>query len=182
MEAPHIYQLATVGVAAAAATFDWRTGKIPNWLTLGALVAAVPLHAWLTPTGGDHSPLDGVKWCLIGAAVCGLPCIVAWRLGWMAGGDAKLIAAMGGLSGLSLGLEAVFLSLMCAASFIVLRLAWTGTFFRTISDGTTVIVARAMFPKKHRLLPREPKTLRFGPFALAGAVLSLFFHHGFALI
>jgi prepilin peptidase CpaA len=177
---PHVYQLATLGVAAVAAVFDWRKGMIPNWLTLGAIVAALPLHAWLTPVGPGHGPLDGVKWALVGALFCTLPCLVAWRLGWMAGGDVKLIAAMGALSGLALGLEAVFLALLCAGSFILFRLSWDGTFLRTVSDEATTVVARTLYRKKQRLVPRAPKTLRFGPFALAGAALSLMLHGGFA--
>ena len=180
MNGPQTYQLATLGVAATAAAFDWRKGRIPNWLTLGALVAALPLHAWLTTPGPDTSPLDGAKWSLIGATFCTVPCLVAWGFGWMAGGDLKLIAAMGALSGLSLGLEAVFFAFLCAGSFVLFRLAWDGTLLRAVSDEATTVVARTLYRKNQRLLPREAKTLRFGPFALAGAALSLVLHGGFA--
>jgi prepilin peptidase CpaA len=174
---PHVFQLATVAVASVAAALDWRTGRIPNWLTLGAIVAAVPLHAWLSPsTGPDQGPLAGIKWSLLGAVACALPTVVAFWFGWMAGGDVKLVAAMGALSGLSLGLEAVFLAFFCAAAFLVLRLAWTGEFFRTVSDQVTMTVGRAV----GRTRADARSNLRFGPFALTGAALSLVLHGGLA--
>jgi prepilin peptidase CpaA len=179
VDAPHAYQLGVVGLASIAAAFDWRTGRIPNWLTFGAFAVAVPFHAWMTSTTG--SALEGVKWALLGAAICAGPLLLVWRLGWIAGGDVKLVAAMGAIGGLSLGLEAVFLSLLCAASFIVLRLAWGGRFFRSIGDTVMLTAGRALARNK-RLVPvvTPQVSLRFGPFALIGAALSLVLHGGLA--
>ena len=183
MDAPHAYQLGILGVASAAALLDWRTGRIPNWLTLGALVAAMPLHAWMTASATGHAPLEGVKWSLLGAVVCAAPLTMGWRIGWIAGGDVKLVAAMGAVGGLSLGLEAVFLALLSAASFIVLRLAWSGELFRSLWDTLSVSVGRAMVRRKDRLIPpvsAPPTNVRFGPFAFTGAALSIMLHGGFA--
>jgi prepilin peptidase CpaA len=189
VEAPHAYQLATLGVVSLAAAFDWRTGRIPNWLTLGAIVAAFPLHAWLAPA--NHTAIQAMQWCLFGAVACALPTVLGFWLGWIAGGDVKLIAAMGAVSGLSLGLESVFLAFLCAVSFLVLRLAWTGTFFQTVGDQVTLTVGRRLrrgargkasaAPLVDEVNEAAPhSTLRFGPFALTGAALSLVLHGGFA--
>lgn len=174
--APLAYVVATFAVALAAAGFDWRTGRIPNTLTLGALVLAVPIHAGLSAA---HHTWDGVTSSVLGAFMCSVPFIVGWRLGWVAGGDVKLIAAMGALGGISNGLESVFLGLFCAAAFIFLRLCWNGTLLRTLTNGVVVAVSRTVA----RDNPVEPRpeltsTLRFGPFALAGAAISLVMHGG----
>jgi prepilin peptidase CpaA len=181
MSAPHAYQLGVLCVASLAAMFDWRTGRIPNWLTLGAVVLALPFHAWMTSASSGRDPLEGVKWALLGAAVCTCPVLLAWRFGWVAAGDVKLVAAMGAVGGLSLGLESVFLALLCAASFILLRLAWGGTFLRTVGDGVTFAIGRTLHRKKKLVPVLAPQaTVRFGPFALTGAALSLVLHGGFA--
>jgi prepilin peptidase CpaA len=176
MPASEVYVAVTFGVALLAAAFDWRTGRIPNALTFGALLAALPLHAWLSAKG--HT-IDGLESSALGAAVCAAPCVVGWRVGWVAGGDVKLIAAMGALGGISSGLESVFLGLSFAIAFVFLRLLWSGVFFRTFSNGVAVVAARVVAP--HRAVsPRAEltSTLRFGPFALAGAALSLILHGG----
>jgi prepilin peptidase CpaA len=100
-------------------------------------------------------------------------------MGWIAGGDAKLVAALGALGGISLGLEAIFLGLFFSGAFVFVRLCWQGVFFKTVVNGfavaatRTVIRGKAVAPR-----PEFTSTLRFGPFALAGAALSLVLHGG----
>jgi prepilin peptidase CpaA len=184
--APTVYLFATFGVALVAAAFDWRTGRIPNVLTVAALLVAVPLHAFLSASG--HT-IDGIESSALGAAVVAVPCLVGWRFGWVAGGDVKLIAAMGALGGLSSGLESVFFSLLFASAYVFLRLSWDGVFFRTLGNGIAVAATRTLFRGgsggrgrlgKIAVVPRAELTssLRFGPFALAGAAISLVLHGG----
>jgi prepilin peptidase CpaA len=180
MAPSEIYAIATFGVALFAAAFDWKMGRIPNELTYGSLLVALPLHAWLSPPGRT---LEGIQWAVLGALACAVPLLVSFRLGWVAGGDVKLITAMGAVGGLSTGLESVFLSLLAASAFVFLRLCWNGVFFRTLGSGLALAASRTF--KRGRLLETQPEarpeltsTLRFGPFALAGASLSLVMHGG----
>jgi prepilin peptidase CpaA len=169
---PHeIYALATFAVALVAAAFDWRTGRIPNALTYGTLAVAVPLHVFLSPPG---KALEGVQWSVLGAVACVFPLRISFRLGWVAGGDVKLIAAMGAIGGLSAGLESVFLALLFASAFVFVRLSYNGVFFRTVGNGLAVAATRTVI-RGRNVVPRTELTssLRFGPFALAGAALSL---------
>jgi prepilin peptidase CpaA len=176
MSATLAYVLATFGVALVAAAFDWRTGRIPNTLTLGAMLLAVPIHAGLSAPGRT---LDGVESSVLGAFMCAVPFLVGWRLGWIAGGDVKLIAAMGALGGISFGLESVFLGLFFAVAFVLLKLCWDGVFFRTVGNGLAVAATRTVFRSRQVETRAElTSTLRFGPFALAGAALSLVLHGG----
>jgi prepilin peptidase CpaA len=76
----------------AAAAFDLRTRRLPNWLTLGGLLAALMLRA----ATGVHPLLDGLAGAGLGFGV-GLLCMV---LGALGGGDGKLLMAAGAFLGL----------------------------------------------------------------------------------
>ncbi len=176
MLATQTYAMTTFGVALPAAAFDWRTGRIPNLLTVGALAVAFPLHAWLSPPG---RALEGVQWAALATFLCAFPLVVGWRLGWVAGGDVKLIAAMSATGGMTCGIEAVFLSMLCAVSWVFLRLCYQGVFFRTLANGVAVAVNRTIL-RGPKLPVRDEltSTLRFGPYALAGAAITLALHGG----
>lgn len=91
-----------VAVCLGAAWFDVRESRIPNALTVSALLAALALRA----AGGA-----GLASGLAGAGVafaCALPFFLVGGLG---GGDAKLLAAVGGF----LGMERVFTALFLTA-------------------------------------------------------------------
>jgi prepilin peptidase CpaA len=171
------FLLATFAVAFVAAAFDWRTKRIPNVLTIGGILLAFPLHAWLSPS------VTGYQSAALGCLACAVPPAVGWRLGWVAGGDVKLLAAMGALGGISFGLEAVFFALFCASGFIFLRLCWNGVLLRTAANGMAVAATRTFYASKPsrvvRAVPEFSSELRFGPFALAGATMSLFLHGAF---
>src|SRR5450631_3752536 len=148
MSAEHVYLLGILAVALMAAGFDWKTGKIPNRLTLGAILVAFPLHAYVSGGAGVDGVLAALKWPLLGALVCAVPPAIAWKTGWMGGGDVKLMAAMGAVGGVSLGLESVFLGLLSAGAFVLLRLAWNGAFLGTVGNGVAVAVTRSL-RRKH---------------------------------
>jgi len=167
MPAAQAYLLATFALAAVAAVFDWRVGRIPNSLTLGAILLAVPIHAVLSAPGHTW---DGVESSLLGAGLCALPFVLGWRFGWIAAGDAKLVGAIGALAGISSGLESVFLGLFCAGAYAFLRLCWDGAVLRMLANGVAVLATRTVI--RNRFV--EPaveftSTLRFGPFAMMGA-------------
>ena len=78
-------------VLALAAALDVRTRRIPNVLTVGALLAALALQ---TPAGGT-AVLGGLG----GAALALLFVVPFFLLGALGGGDAKLIVAAGAFLG-----------------------------------------------------------------------------------
>src|SRR5688572_13604449 len=111
-------------VAAVAAAFDWRTGNIPNWLTLGPLCAAPVAHAgYHLAIGRSAEALHAAGFSVLGAAVCGVVPWLFFRQGAIGGGDVKLLAALGAICRPMLGLELQFYAYIAAAVFAPARLA-----------------------------------------------------------
>jgi prepilin peptidase CpaA len=76
----------------AAAAFDLRTRRIPNWLTLGGLAAALVLRF----ATGVHPLLDGLAGAGLGFGLG----VVLMVLGALGGGDGKLLVTVGAFFGL----------------------------------------------------------------------------------
>jgi prepilin peptidase CpaA len=170
------YAWATLGLTAVCAVFDWRLGRIPNVLTLGVIPIAAAMHFW---TAAEGRAWEAAGFSLLGAVLCAFGPAIMWRAGWMGGGDIKLLAAMGAVSGPSLGVEAAFFAFFCAMAFLVIRLSWRGTLFRTLGN-SLALAASPLVPKARRAVGRDETlaTMRFGPFAFAGATITIVFHGG----
>lgn len=80
--------------AIAAGVWDLRSRRIPNWLTLGALVAGLVLQA-------ARPGWSGLASGLAGAGVALAICIPLFALRALGGGDVKLMAAAGVMTGAS---------------------------------------------------------------------------------
>lgn len=91
----------------AAAVIDFRTKKIPNWLTVPSAIAALLFH--LVSGGGT-----GLLWALAGFAVGFALLILPWILGGGGMGDVKLLAALGTWLGPLMILPAFGLGAVCA--------------------------------------------------------------------
>jgi prepilin peptidase CpaA len=173
---PVLFPWAIFAVTLIAALFDRRTGSIPNALTLGAFVAAPALHALSV---ARPFALEAAGWSLGAGAICAAAPFALYELGWVGGGDVKLVAAIGALGGMRLGLETAFLAFFAVTSFGLLRLTWRGSLLRTMGGDLRATArrlrgARGLAPDA----PTEDSALRFGPFACAGAAMSLLLHAG----
>lgn len=81
-----------LSLSVAAAISDWRSGTIPNWLTLPPLV--------LAPIGyGLASSPSSAAQSMAAALLSGAVPYVLFRRRAMGGGDVKLFAALGALTG-----------------------------------------------------------------------------------
>lgn len=121
-----------VALAAAllAAVSDYRTGRIPNLLTLPLLVAAQLTHLILAgPAALLHST--------VGVLVCGMPGYFLFHRGAVGGGDVKLFAALGALLGAGTGLEVQLVAFMIVAGYALLRTAWCGRAWALLRASTT---------------------------------------------
>jgi prepilin signal peptidase PulO-like enzyme (type II secretory pathway) len=109
-----LFSWSILALTLVAAIFDARTKRIPNVLTLGALLVAPALHAIVVPR---ILAVSAAEWSLIAGA-------------------------MGALGGPRLGLEAVFLSFFSLVGFACLRLTWRGELLRSIWNGALSLGTR----------------------------------------
>lgn len=96
-----------IALLVAAAVIDWRTRRIPNWLTLGGLLYGLAYNAVVPP------PLrGGLGWALAGAAV-GLAVLLPLYVFRIIGaGDVKLMAMVGAFLGAGATLQALVFTLV----------------------------------------------------------------------
>lgn len=76
----------------AAAVFDLRQRRIPNWLAVSGLVAGIAMNTFLFESNGFWTSLKGAGLAL-------LIYVPLFALRAMGAGDAKLMAAVGSITG-----------------------------------------------------------------------------------
>jgi len=101
----------TIWAFALALTFiagwqDWRTCRIPNWLTVSGVFAGVTLHSWIAGWRGAITAFEGAGLALIIL----LPLVLMRALG---AGDWKLMGGVGAILG-----PGMFLFVLLASIFV----------------------------------------------------------------
>ena len=142
-----------LGVLAAGAVTDVRSGKVRNTLTYGGIVAGLVLNALVRPAGLGLGP------ALLGMLVAGVPLLVVYLAGGLGGGDVKLAAVAGAFLGPVAAAYALLYACLMGAVLAIGLILW--------KEGYTGVVVRvsAVFGfsrKEYALLV----PLRF-PFAVA---------------
>jgi prepilin peptidase CpaA len=163
-----------IAVAAVGAFYDWRTGHIPDWVTVWPLGIAPLAHlvASLLQGGSPHEAVKAAGFSILGAAACALTPIVLYRASGgkaIGGGDLKLLAALGAILRPVAGIEAEFYAFLVAMLIAPARLAYEGKLFRVL--GNTVALALNPFLPQHRkrkISPEMMTTMRFGPAIFVG--------------
>lgn len=178
---PYFLALA-IAVSAVGAWFDWRTGNIPNWVTLAPLGIAPLVHFTVTfIQAGSFAPaLQAAGTSVLGAVACAVVPLLLYRSDAMGGGDVKLLAAVGAIMQPLAGVEAEFYAFAAAALFAPARLAYEGKLMRVI--GNTVALAVNPFLPKHRrrqISPDMLTRLRFGPAIFVGTSCAALTHWRF---
>ena len=171
--------ISTVLCSVAAIT-DYRTGKIRNWLTLPPLVAA-PI-AYLA-IGGMEAALAS----MLGIFGCGLVPFLLFKariptkgqeIYAGGGGDVKLLAAVGGIVGLQIGLEVGIATLFAVGFFGIGKLALEGKLLQTFKN-VGIILTNPFLPKaRRRSIKRESLSrIRIGPAFLVGCVAVIVYRY-----
>lgn len=153
-----------------ASVTDWRSGLIPNWLTLPALLLGPVVECAFDGTRGLIS-------ALLGILVAGTVPVIFYRIGGMGGGDVKLFAALGGLGGPRLGLEIELLALSCAFFWGVAKLTYDGHLTRSLRNSGRVLT-NIFLPERHRkpVVTEQLTTLRIGSAIFVGTLIALINH------
>jgi prepilin peptidase CpaA len=164
--APYVYGLA-LGIAAVAAWTDWRGGHISNYLTLPPVVLG-PIAYGLV-----HG-LSGFFGSVLAIVLCALGPYLMFHMGAMAGGDVKLIAALGAICGTTVALEGEFLGLIVASIYALGRLTWDGKLFKTLGN-VAFLGLNPILPKRwRRAMSKElMERIRLGGAIFGGLMLSL---------
>jgi len=94
---------------------DVRNGKIPNWITYPGVLAGLIGHTVCGGLAGDGPLTLGLVGSAGGLAAGFLPLMVAWLAGGIGGGDAKVMGAVGALTGWRFTLAAMLYGFVVAA-------------------------------------------------------------------
>jgi prepilin peptidase CpaA len=165
-------------VSAIGGWCDWRTGHIPNWLTLTTLVGAPLLHVgWLIAHGRSPEALAQAGMAVLGAAACAAVPLLLFRMEAIGGGDVKLLAGLGALCLPMIGVELELYAFLAAAVFAPGRLAYEGKLGKVLRN-TVILVKNPFLPKerRHQIQPEMLTSLRFGPAVFAGTCGAAFLH------
>jgi prepilin peptidase CpaA len=121
-----IASIAALAIAALAAVADWRTTEIANWITLPPTAISPFLYAFFL--GADYGLLSVASLFLCAFVPYGL-----FRQGAMGGGDVKLFAALGAVTGFDIraGIEIQLAAFIVAMVVAFGVLAWKGVLIQT---------------------------------------------------
>ena len=123
----HVMWILAMVLAISAGWWDWRSRRIPNWLTVPALAVGLAGHSI---AGG----WNGAKAALAGAALplaLLLPVVLLRGLG---AGDWKLMGALGALLGWAQILLVLLASIFLAGLFAVIQLVRQKRVAKTLAN------------------------------------------------
>lgn len=158
---PTLADVSLTAVLLVSAATDARRGRILNVVTYPAIVLGLA-HALVTGTPDLMSSAVGL---LIG----GLPLYLMFTLGWMGGGDVKLMAAVGAWTGMPFILSAMFYSIFIGGICAALMLIWRGHARAVASD-----VVWLMTPgvSQRHFIPARGGAFPFGVAICAGTLIA----------
>jgi prepilin peptidase CpaA len=151
-------QAVALALVVACAVFDWRSRRIPNALTLPAIVAGLALH-------GVFGGLSGIAFSLKGLALGAGLFLIPFFLGGMGAGDVKLMGAVGALLGWHLTLAALIYTAIVGglvAMLAILRAKAVKRSFARMGSMFQILFASMRFPSADSL---EGDSVRI-PYAL----------------
>ena len=107
-----VENLLLLGVLIIATITDIRSHRIPNWLTLPAIITGLGLNLISAGAGGF---LFGIEGLLLGIGLF----IVLYIMGGMGAGDVKLMGAVGAMLGPQMVLMAAFYTAIAGGIYAV---------------------------------------------------------------
>ncbi len=115
-----------------AAIIDWKTLKVPNWLTFHFVFAGLAYWSWQGGWAGFGGSVAGAT---LGLAVL-LP---LYAIGGMGSGDCKLYAGFGAWMGTSVVLSAFVVSAIVGGVIGLAMIAWSGNFVKHWAMSQTIL-------------------------------------------
>jgi prepilin peptidase CpaA len=150
-------------LAFIAAVTDFRSRRIPNWLTVPAFVVGVTANSFFNGWGGLKTSLLGT---LVGLGVL-LPFVLLRSLG---AGDWKLAGALGAFTGPGLLIDLLLLSIFVAGMMAVILIIYKGRVRETLRNIGHILISLVTFQLPgHRVSLDNPESLKV-PYGVALAL------------
>ncbi len=150
-----------------AGWIDWRTRRLPNWLTVSGILVGIAVRSWISGWQGAAGALEGALLAL----VLLLPLVYLRALG---AGDWKLMGAVGALLGPKMFLfvlvASIFVSGLMAAAMMVQSKRVKAT-FRNLAALFRGFVSFGL--RKHPEISLDNPALLKLPFGVAAAAGTL---------
>jgi prepilin peptidase CpaA len=167
MHATQFIWILTLALTILAALLDWRSRRIPNWLTVPGLLSGVVVHALIAGWHGTLFALEGASLALILL----LPLVALRALG---AGDWKLMGAVGAFVGPVMFLFVLLGSILASGLMAIVQVYRTGRVMDTLKNMVTLV--RGFFTFGLRKNPQisldNPRLLKL-PFGVAVAAATL---------
>ena len=168
----------TLALTFLAALLDWRSRRIPNWLTVPGLVAGVVVH---TLIGGWH----GTFFALQGAGLALLLLLPLVLLRALGAGDWKLMGAVGAFVGPLMFLFVLLGSIFASGVMAIVQVYRTGRVVETLKNMVTLVRGFFAFglKKNPQISLDNPRLLKL-PFgvAVAAATAVCFYAANFLVV
>ncbi|HEX8814616.1 MAG TPA: A24 family peptidase [Terriglobales bacterium] len=153
-------------VAAIAGVTDWRSRRIPNWLTVPALGVGIAVNTVLRGWPGAKDALLGAA---LGLLVL-LPFVLIRSLG---AGDWKLAGALGAFLGPNGLLAVLFMTILIAGAMALALVIWRGRLWQTLKNiGRMLGAFFSLHLPGGELTLDDPKSTKV-PFGVAMAVAAI---------
>lgn len=167
MQTAQIVWILTLTLTLSAALLDWRSRRIPNWLTVSGLLLGIAVHSVLSGWHGTLLALEGASLAL----VILLPLVLLRGLG---AGDWKLMGAVGAMLGPILFLFVLFASVLASGLMAIAQMMHAGRVGETFRN--LWVLMKGFFSFGLRAHPQisldNPKLMKL-PFGIAVAAATL---------
>jgi prepilin peptidase CpaA len=162
-----IIWILTLALTVSAALLDWRSRRIPNWLTVPGFLLGIALHAVLNGTHGLRFALAGSGLALILL----LPLVALRALG---AGDWKLMGAVGAFLGWKLFLFVLVGSIFASGIMAIVQVYRVGRVMETLRNMWTLVRGFFAFglKKNPQISLDNPRLLKL-PFGVAVAAATV---------
>jgi prepilin peptidase CpaA len=162
-------------LAAAAGWTDWRSRRIPNWLTMPGLLLGIAANSAAGGWLGAKSSLQGAG---LGLALL-LPFVLVRSLG---AGDWKLVGALGAFLGPERLLAVLFASILVAGVMAVALIVWKRRVRETLRNLWRILAAfLTLHLPDSEFSVENPQALKV-PFGVAVAVAVILYTAGQAWV
>ena len=167
MHATQFIWILTLALTLLAALLDWRSRRIPNWLTVPGLLSGVVVHALIAGWHGALFALEGAGLALILL----LPLVALRALG---AGDWKLMGAVGAFVGPVMFLFVLMGSILASGLMAIVQVYRTGRVMETLKNMVTLVRGFFTFglKKNPQISLDNPRLLKL-PFGVAVAAATL---------